>query len=248
MFVVRSKDKISGTSSNFKIKLDYNFWPKHIKSITLKEVTIPAGFYNIRTGVNDGFRFSVGVAGSLYTYTIPPGSYTVASLMSALQTGINASGSGLTVTVTQDSTSQKMIITVTAGGDFCIPVTNFATFPLEATGLADYTTSGTYVTTGGKIPNCANPTSIGILVRTQVSGFGDYVRTTNSKDNFSFFVPLTVNFGSLMFYNPEEEGLLQQIKFSTPRDISEFEVSLWLDNAEAASINGLEWEMVWLLA
>lgn len=248
MFVVRSKDKTSGDSSNFKIKLDYPYGLKNIKRICLKEITMPAGFYNIRTDVNDSFVFKVGTSGSTnYTVTLDPGSYTVDSLMTALQTGINATASGLTVAVTQDATSHLMLITVSAGGDFCIPITTSTAFPTRATGFEDYSTSGTYVTTGGKIPDCSYPTSIGVLVQTQTGGFGEYIRTTSSKDNFSFFVPITGNFGSVMFYNPEQEGLYQEVKFSTPRDIYEFDVSLWLDNAEAANINGLEWEMVWLL-
>ena len=85
---------------------------KDVREVELVSGTIPAYPYTIVEGANS-FRFQEGT--SFYTVTIPPGYYTVATLLSALNTVFAALGLTNTYIWSQDSSTNASVLTRTAG-------------------------------------------------------------------------------------------------------------------------------------
>src|SRR6476620_7097821 len=95
---------------------------ERISSIQLMSMELPVGFYNIRAGCNT-LAFTTTKSGSApvaYTITRTPANYTITTLITALQTAINAVISGTTCTITVDTTVNKVSISLTSTYNFSI--------------------------------------------------------------------------------------------------------------------------------
>lgn len=90
IFHISSADRISGTSSNFKFKVNLNINDNFDKVVCLS-AQIPKSYYSIRTGKNT-FTLAIdnGFSYDVYIITIPIGNYNRRSLAVALQTALNA--------------------------------------------------------------------------------------------------------------------------------------------------------------
>jgi len=108
--LINSTDRISGNSSNFKIHLSHAL--HKVSKIKLLSVSLPNTIYNITTA-NNRLDFTDGIT---YTITIPPGAYTVNSLIGSHQTLLNATPSALNFTVSYSATTLK--VTISANGSF----------------------------------------------------------------------------------------------------------------------------------
>lgn len=110
--VVNSRDRniIRDPDSNaFKFQLRRPL--TNVYSIELMSGCVPGFFFNINTGWNT-FTFIEG--SKPYTITLTPGLYTDATLLTELQTQLNAiSGKRNTYTVTQNPNTRRMQITST---------------------------------------------------------------------------------------------------------------------------------------
>ena len=83
---ISSKDRnaSSNSSSDFFVYLPVPV--SNIKSIELSELSLPNTIYNIRTGINDSICWDyLSVS---YNFTIPPGLYSISSLLSTIQTSL----------------------------------------------------------------------------------------------------------------------------------------------------------------
>ena len=92
--------------------------------VRLENIRIPISFYNINANFNV-FTFDDG--GTDFTVTIAQGNYTIDELIVELQTGMNATASLTTYTITYDEKTQKVnIASDGAGGLTTITATNGA--------------------------------------------------------------------------------------------------------------------------
>ena len=91
-----SKDRVSGTNSNFN-SIPIDLGNNAFDTVCLIQASIPKSFYNVPSGYN---TFTLQENAASVTVTISPGSYTRINLQSILATLLTAaSPNGLTYTV-----------------------------------------------------------------------------------------------------------------------------------------------------
>lgn len=234
---VDSAARTSGTSSDFTFNLGTRALPS-VKKVKLLSLSCPNTIYNIRTGVNDRFCFN---RSGNFNPQIPPGYYTLSSLLTQLAASMNAvDGNGYIAT--SSATTGK--ITITGVSAFIV---NFGTNPLAAqgcyqeTGFVLGTDSGSSTTvTAPNVANLSLPYSIDI----QIPQFmGANVITGNPAYTSTFTVPVNVVSGQLIQYGVNNE-FCQEVNLPTPVTILEFHVKLLMNTGEVINLNGADWNMI----
>lgn len=236
LLYISSHDHLSsGNSSNCTIPLPTH-WTK-IHSVSLESFIVPNTSYNIRAGVNDYIPFRR--SSTNYAFQITPGSYTITSLLSAIQTGMNAADAN-TYTCTYSAITMKA--TIAGSGAFIL---NFATGTNASTscwrelGFSQADTSSTTSHTGSNVVSLEKPSTLFI----NIPELRYPVSTSNSADYHTFIVPLTENAGNLVFFSTTSQ-FDQRIAFSSPISFSELTFLLKDRSNVASSLNGGEWAMI----
>ena len=85
IFYVNSRDRISGTDSDFNISIDMGPSPKYNRICALQ--AIPKSYYLIQAGFN---TFSLTENGNTATVTFIPGNYSMSSFVALLPPLLNA--------------------------------------------------------------------------------------------------------------------------------------------------------------
>jgi hypothetical protein len=118
---IDSSQRSYGNAYNFNMLLRE---PIHgVKGIRLSEAYIPNSFYNVCSSFGNTITLTDG--GGSDTLTISDGNYSISSLLTAIQTAANASGTLTeTYTLTYSSTTGKT--TFSATGNFSITTTTLA--------------------------------------------------------------------------------------------------------------------------
>ena len=118
IIVINSRDKLSGTNSNFTVQFNDSLAQEVVK-IICKEIYIPNQFYNVE---NDGKRknntlvLNQNGAGEI-TVTVPEGQYNIDTLNTTLKALIDGVLiDGAIVTITKNNTTNKLTFTFTGAG------------------------------------------------------------------------------------------------------------------------------------
>ncbi len=149
----------------------------NITEAELLEVILPQTSYIVRAGVNDKFDYKIGAC-ALITYTIPPGCYTVQSLLANIATGT-------TRTCTYSNDNFKVTISNAAAFSFMF-ATNVNSSVRSLLGFDATDILGVVTTTGSNIANLYQPLSL--LLRIYELG------TTNVLCSKGFFSLASFNF------------------------------------------------------
>lgn len=115
VFYIDSYNRISGTDSNFEIKV--NLPTNNYNKVALLQLSCPKSFYNFSSGSN---TFTLKELGVPITITIPVGNYTKNALLSNLNSILTSSSlNGWTYTVTYPSPLQPNtgLLTFTVSGN-----------------------------------------------------------------------------------------------------------------------------------
>jgi len=234
------------TSSSFRIDLANPLIGK-IKSFSLKSATIPNTLYNIISPINVmTFTDSTGDT----SITIPPGNYSINTLLPVIEALLNATTD--TYTVTYDATTGKITITSSFAGFILLPGNTqlsdrgeiFASPPsfnyqLGFTPLTTFpSTAG--VLTAPNVPSLQGLEHLYIRVR-QFKQF--YKNTVNTF--FTFDVPLYQSFNGINYYT-EETGSIQKytMQQSLSINVGFFEIDLLNVFGNNANLNGSDWGFV----
>lgn len=109
IFYVNSEDRVSGTSSNFNIKLHMNDTVK-FDSVAVLQMSIPLSYYLIRSPY-DTFTLIEGV--NAVSITVPNGNYNINTFKTTVIQLLNSnSPNGFVYNVTFDTTYAKYTFTV----------------------------------------------------------------------------------------------------------------------------------------
>ena len=118
IIVINSRDKLSGTNSDFTVQFNDSLAQEVVK-IICKEIYIPNQFYNVE---NDGKRknntlvLNQNGAGEI-TVTVPEGQYNIDTLNTTLKALIDGVLiDGAIVTITKNNTTNKLTFTFTGAG------------------------------------------------------------------------------------------------------------------------------------
>lgn len=113
---ISSNDKVaslSSTNSNFTVYLKGTSDIQQVKRILVKSVSVPNVLYNIHSasGTPNNILRIEEKGQAAQDVTIPPAQYTITTLMTAIQTAVNAVTATAVLTVTQDAATQKLTFT-----------------------------------------------------------------------------------------------------------------------------------------
>jgi CRISPR/Cas system-associated endoribonuclease Cas2 len=127
LLIINSRDKISGSNSDFTVQFNDSIAQEVVK-IICKEFYIPNQFYNVE---NDGKRknntlvLNQNGVGNL-TISVPEGQYNIDTLIATLKTRIdNILIDNVIVTITKNNTTNKLTFTFTGASN---PANNNVSF------------------------------------------------------------------------------------------------------------------------
>lgn len=192
-YVIKSRDRISGTPGNFVV--DLKGLVKESSVFRIRKITLPLSYYNVNSSTNTLF---IG-APINSAITLIPGQYTTGTQISAsIQTELQILDASFVCTF--NSLTQR--ITISRVGNFEIDLdqsTLNTILGFENTG----TLSANITYTGTK--NFVADPNISISLQSEMLDDGDH-HTTNSISNHIFSVAITENMGSVVnFYPPIKE-------------------------------------------
>jgi len=237
-----------GTRTNFKINLGTNV--QKVSRVSIASVTFPNNAYNVNDtggGANNTFGFVDVNLGEFVEFEVDPGFYTTTTLMSAVQTAINAwlsvQGYGQSITLSQDSISQLVSVTYTAG-------TGSSTVSLEDAKTGSTTYSGIWellgfvpsVTVSASTPSVAtNLPNLGglkeVFLQSNILASGNMFATDGTQKNTVIAIPVTAPFGASNVFECKQDALCQ-ISYMTPRTLTDIDFYLTDRNGNIIDLHG----------
>lgn len=201
---------------------------RRLTSFALKCAEIPVGFYNIRAPYNS---LTLNVASVLTTYTVPPGNYTSATLLSSLN-GLVTAGVGQ---FSINPSSNRVTFTSAVGSLVIIPVTQRS--------LAYFLgfTNGQSVTGVGNVITATN--SYMINFDTYINVYIENLRASSQQPNVpvTFKIPITVANTGIEYYF-ENTRFRQSIETFDPNfRIDRLNIVVYDRYGNILDNNGVDW-------
>ena len=199
-FRISSKERLSGTPTNFQVNFGNDPRLDRITEIHLISASIPNVFPNISAEKgNNTFQATATIAG-MVSFVIPDGFWNTTRLMSYMQDQINAAIAPSTVAVTQDPNTQRITFTIT-GAETMI----FGQGTLAPTIgiLAPSAPLGVY--TADTTPSLNGETMF-YIHSSELAQNSTYLNTNGNIIDVNGFisVPVTVAYGAYQNYQPTE--------------------------------------------
>ena len=234
-FVVDSRDRVTGTSSDFKVYV--NPAVTAVNRISLCNVTFPNTVYNVNSNNNIIYFFEYVSSSTQLTATITPGAYNYGTLLTAIQTAMNAASvHSFTYTATYSATT--FMITITSTGSFGLSFGTYTTNSIANIIGFTINTSNATSQTGNQVIQLYQSTFYYIDIRE----FPIATKSTNSLDYGTFVINTSVNSG-----NVEDWNLLNsyhQVQTYEGQNLQELNVRLRDRNNQILNLNGADWSMI----
>jgi len=236
---IDSRDKSSGTTTNFSIDLDSNGVAtlNKVKRIEFTHIEIPYTFYSV-TSSNNEVNF-LNTADEAKTATIPAGNYTGATLATALQTAMNAEMSGFTIAY--DANTQKLA------------ATNAAQFTMSGTGDGAAIVGFTAAIAKGTSATATNPVQVqgpqylmlkSVALSRMRGRTRKYFNGTGFDDTV-YRIPVNVAAGSVIHsYNRGDKYILTPKALQLP---SSLDFELEDDRGNTLDLNNQHWSLEMLI-
>lgn len=228
---INSKDRISGTSSNFLVNMNISI--EYADYLQLLNVRIPNTFYNVNS-YNNQITFIDNLSVT-HTITIPNGSYNINNLLTAIQTALNAA-SALVFTLTYNSTTFKLTISTTdnfqllfgSGLNQLNYLLGFSSIDLN--GANSYTSD-----------LCVSLSFNYIVIKIDEIGRTAYY-STNKRDEKTFIIPINEPSGSYVEYDHKQ--YFYQCADTRGKVLSQLNISLFSPGGNPLNLNGSDWYMI----
>lgn len=218
-FLIKSRDRTSGTSSSFTVTL-----PVAISGAFRAEyLMIPNSIYTIVTGVNDTLITSLG------TITLSPGFYSTTSIQVELDAKLKVANAGYAATY--NTTTKKM--TITNASAFTITIVGDATTCGRVLGY----TANVASTTSATGDSLVDLYPIVLLVIKITEAYIQPLFRTDNLVKGAWIVPLTATQGNLMHLFSSELGSTV-FNFTGTTTLT---ILIYDEQGQAISLNGLDW-------
>lgn len=203
-FRISSKERLSGTPSNFIVNFGNDPRLDRITEVHLVSASIPNVFPNVSAAAgNSTFQATATIAGAI-NFVVPDGQYTTTQLRTELETQINAIIAPSTVAITQNAVTQKLVFTITGAEtiSYLSESSGSTLAPLIGI-LADSAVLGTYTTDS---ITALNGNTIFYIHSSDLAQNSTYLNTAQNIDDVNGFVtiPVTVPFGGYQNFQPVE--------------------------------------------
>lgn len=228
--LIRSKDRLSGTSTNFRSNHYAPIWGCY----KVHNIQIPRTNFNVNSTNNKVYFIDADAVA--YTATIIPGSYTSSTLPSALVAAMELV-STQTYTVTFSSTTGKLTITPGAGTIsmlFSTYTTATARFLLGFN--AENTTAAASITSTNSI-DLSYPASVAVSVDEALDTNYGIFKETGSQ--YSVYVPFSQAYGA--YTDQSSFDIQQKIKLRTTKSVN---IRLLDHDGNEIDLNGVNWEFL----
>lgn len=235
---IDSADRLDPTSDSGSFQVRLGTLLKNVRSVTLKDLSIPNTLYNINSS-NNQIPFVVDEV--TYTATLAPGNYTMNSL--AVEVGQAMSLAALaiaaTFTCTVSANTFKTTIAINSG-EFALLFSSPRT-PWKELGFANADTEAAESLTGPFVMQLGLPGYLFVSVREFNAG-DNYIGTING-NTASFYVPVTANGGDITFYSQRDfsQTLCFQPEIGALQMLT---ISLRDRLGNPVSLNGSDWRML----
>lgn len=196
----------------------------YARKISIVSLEMPWTVYNIRSGVNNTFRYSI--SGTTYTATVTEGSYSMTALATALATALTASG-GVSASVSYSSTTLKMTITP-SDTLFTVVTTTLSTMLGFTSGQSGSTIVGTNAATSFL-------DDYFFIYFPQLGG--DVLSSYPS----TFRIPVPVDSGSVLYTDYSSAVSPPTLDLDTPTSFSLLRVILYDQLGNTLALNGTDW-------
>ena len=229
LLCIRSKDRHTGGSSSFTIKLN-----QHIEGVyELQHCLIPNAQYTVDSTCSS-MRVQVGA--TTHTLTMPVGYYSAGTLMAAVQLQLQTAAAGFTCTYSVLTGK----VTIEMASAFALRWANLDNSLASILGFdkAD-TPTATQATGSNLLDLSAKNLTFNILI--DCPGV-DYGVTNTDGHHASFVVPCNEDSGQYVSYDVRNRWS-QRVKFRSP--VRELNVSLRDADFNPVSLQGGEWHMIW---
>ena len=227
---IDSKDRISGTSENFTIRFNKQF--NNVNKIIVDNIIIPNSIYTVDATNNTLYFFDASSRSCVLT----SGVYTSVNLASEIQTKMNASTTGRTYTVSFNSTTNKMTLTVSTG-TFYLDFTN-STSPAILMGFNALSLTSTLSSfTSTNSVNLSIP-----YLTIKISDLTTNITTANSSD-FNVVVPFKSNTGEINYFSSNSDFVMVN-NINIDFNFNVLKIKLIRNNGNDVYLNGLDWSML----
>lgn len=228
--LVRSKDRLSGTSGNFRLN---NYYPI-VGQYRVHNIQIPRTNYNVNSTNN--LIYFIDADAVNYTATITPGSYTSSTLASAIVSAMEAQ-SAQTYTVTFSSTTGKYTFVPGSGNIsflFASNTTNSARYILGFN--AEDTTPASSVTSTNSIDLSYTP-SVSIFINECLDS--NYGLFKEQGSEYSIYVPFVQSYGS--YTDLQTNDIAQKIILRNTKSLN---IKLLDHDNNQIDLNGVDFEFL----
>lgn len=216
------------SNTNFTINLGPNM--QKVARVSVASVTFPNSAFNVNGGSIANNSFAIVVGGVTTEYTVEPGYYNTTTLMSNVQTAINTYlttlGAGQSVALTQDSISNFVTLTYTAGSSGVATITLADTE--QGSGIWELLGFDSLPLTGATITATNLPALGGLkTVYLQSSSLspGNMYDKDGEIKNTLLAIPISAAFGVNNIFECKVDQLCE-ITYMTPRDLTSVDFQL----------------------
>jgi hypothetical protein len=229
-YLLRSKDRFSGTSNNFKLKTKIG---KIVGKYKITHISFPNTIYNV-TSSNNSVDYNSGTF-----LTLPVGYYNSSNLPAAVKKMLDDAPPADTYTVTISATTGKMTITSNTATNFSLSLVN-GLDKILGFDPSQFPLSGTSSYTGNNIINYDIVVSIGVDIKE--STYHNLENMADDSFSSSIYVPLDGNFGDYVTIS-DKNDIEQFVYFE--KQYRTLNVSLInLSDLTPIDLNGAEFELV----
>jgi hypothetical protein len=215
---------------------------QRVKRIKLIQFSVANTIYNVVSGVNNYVCWNRG--GTSYTYQIPSGQYSIANLLTTIQTGMNNADSN-SYALTYSSTTFLVTATGTSAFYFNWLSSGSSAFGCyEQLGFTKVDTSSATSITGTNVVDLTSPQFVFVDIN-EIPGNIGSTSSLIMSNKFNFVVPLYESNGNLVYVKQEEIALEQRL--SVPINLSNLTVQIKDKNGTIVNTNGSNWTMIWEL-
>lgn len=227
---LNSKDRINGTTTDFRVRLGNEFKNRNVKRIVISSVNFPNFQYNINANTNT-LTINSTTEGT-QNIVINQGQYSANQLITSLDTAINVAFTD-TYTLTLNARTSGITVTNTTANTFTItPASSMATILGFSTAQAPATTqTGIHVRLNGLTQ---------AYVRSNYLAIGNLHGSEQRERDYLSTVQVREPYGSYVYYEAPYSDI-SSIDYIRPRKVdNDIDIALLDQNEQVIDLHGYD--------
>ena len=232
VILIQSKDRISGSAERFIVRVP----PFHdITGVSLLAATIPNTLYNIDSSNNVVYWDR----GGALMATLPPGAYSITSLMVMLGSLMSAADGAFSYTIAYSETTMKLTISTTAAFSLSVDNQDFALWTVLGWGGQTAPTAAALSHTAPAVVRLDFPNQL--LINLGEWCPANLASTANIRSNF---VVCMDHDSQYVMTHKQLTSFDNGADYTTRNGLTTMQVALTDPDGLLVDLNGSEWSMV----